>query len=423
MSSIAIQGGRYYPLDNSAIIHIAARDKTYSNIFRISAQLKEYVDIHILQKALDIVTPRFPTIVAGLKAGLFNYHVVPVIEQLKIARDQNSFTSLTKEEMNKCALRVFYSDKSISVEFFHSLTDGHGGLVFFNTLLATYVRLRHGVNFDNNSLILNPFDEVNEQEVRDDYSVFANHDKSSLSHCFTYKLPGIKSKDKSVKTVTEAFDLQQLIDLSHKYNTTLTVLLTAILFKSISNLQKLYENKRVIRNPIRMMIPVDLRKHFKSKTLRNFTLYVMPKLNLEDCAMPLEELIRTVQAQFNEQNNNERYASIMGDYDAKNKSTFLSHIPLPLKCLILRCAYHIYGDRSSTITLSNLGKVELPPEIAEYVNGVSFALTPKIKSNYNCSVISFNNKLYVSFSVRYVKAELADMFFKQLADLGVAHCD
>ena len=153
------------------------------------------------------------------------------------------------------------------------------------------------------------------------------------------------------------------------------------------------------------------------------TLYVMPKLNLEDCAMPLEELVRTVQAQFNEQNNNERYASIMGDYDAKNKSTFLKHIPLPLKCLILRCAYHIYGDRSSTITLSNLGKVELPPEIAEYVNGVSFALTPKIKSNYNCSVISFNNKLYVSFSVRYVKAELADMFFKQLADLGVAHCD
>ena len=419
MQSLALQGAKYYPLDNTAIIHIAARDKTYSNIFRISANLKETVNPDTLQEALNIITPRFPTIVAGLRGELFKYKVVPATEPLKVQYERNSFTSLTKDEMNRCALRVFYGRKSISVEFFHSLTDGHGGLVFFNTLLATYVRLRHKITFDDNAFMLNPFDEVNIKEVQDDYSFFAKHDKSSLVHCSTYKLPGIKSKDKSVQTVTGAFDLEQLVNLSHEYNTTLTVFLTAILFSSIYDLQKLYKSKQANRKPVRIMIPVDLRKRFQSKTLRNFTLYVMPKLGVEDCKMPLDRIVREIATQFKEQNNNERFASIMGDYEAKNNSAFLNHIPMPLKCLILRCAYHIYGDSSTSITLSNLGKVEFPSELADYIDGITFALTPKIRSNYNCSVISFNNKLYISFSLRYVKAELAEIFFQKLRAFGV----
>lgn len=110
----------------------------------------------------------------------------------------------------------------------------------------------------------------------------------------------------------------------------------------------------------------------------------------------------------------------MGDYKAKNKLAFINFLPLSLRCFLLRCAYKIFAETSTSITLSNLGKAEFPQEIQNFVSGASFFLTPKKKSNYNCSIISFNDKLYISFSHRYMRAELADIFFEKLGNLGAA---
>lgn len=419
MQAIELQGAKYYPLDNTAIIHIATRNKTYSNIFRLAVNLAERVDTEILQAALDIITPRFPTIVAGLKALGSKYTVVPITIPLIVKRERESLASFTEEEMNNCAMRVFYGDKSISAEFFHSLTDGHGGLIFFNTLLTQYLCMKHGLPFTDSCLTLNPFEKVNEKEIQDDYSVFAKRGKSSLAFCPAYKLPGEKRKDNSIQTITGVFDVNELMNLSHEYNTKLTTFLTAVMAQSIFDLQKEYEAKRLKRKPIRIMIPVDLRRRYQSKTLRNFTLYVMPKITCDDYGISFDKLINKIGTQIKEQNKNEVHSSVMGDYEAKNNSVIINHIPLPLRCFILRCAYNIFGDSSTSITLSNLGKAEFSQEINKYINGVSFFLTPKKKSNYNCSIISFGNKLYISFSSRYIKAELADIFFKKLTDFGI----
>ncbi|MDE6867634.1 MAG: hypothetical protein K2J83_00615 [Clostridia bacterium] len=419
MQAIALQGAKYYPLDNTAIIHIATRNKTYSNIFRLEVNLTQKINVNQLQNALDNITPRFPTIVAGLKAVCSKYKVVPITAPLRVMREGSRLASFTEEEMNECALRVFYGEKTISAEFFHSLTDGHGGLVFLNTLVAEYLRLQYGLRYSDNSLTLNPFDKVDESEIRDDYSIFAKRGKSSLTYCSAYKLPGEKRKDNTIQTVTGVFDLNGLMSISHKYNTKLTTFLTTVMAEAIFELQNRYNDKRKKCKPIRIMIPVDLRRRYQSKTLRNFTLYVTPKIASDDYGLAFNSLIDKIGAQIKEQNRNEIHASTMGDYEAKNNSFIINHIPLPLRCLLLRCAYNIFGDCSTSITLSNLGKAEYPQEINSYINGVSFFLTPKKKSNYNCSIISFKDKLYISFSYRYIKAELAEIFFRKLTEFGI----
>lgn len=95
-----------YPLDNSAIIHLASMRKGYTNSFRIAAALTETVCPEVLQTALDHITPRFPTIVAGIKRKLFQYVVVPVEVPPKVQKEQGCLSSMGKEEIKACAVRV-----------------------------------------------------------------------------------------------------------------------------------------------------------------------------------------------------------------------------------------------------------------------------------------------------------------------------
>ena len=62
-------------LDNAAKIYPAARNQNWSNTFRLSATLTEDVDTAVLQQALEVTVPRFPSIAARLRRGLFWYYL------------------------------------------------------------------------------------------------------------------------------------------------------------------------------------------------------------------------------------------------------------------------------------------------------------------------------------------------------------
>lgn len=113
------------PLDNSAIIHLAARQKNYTNSFRIVITLKEPVCGETLQKAVIRITRRFPTIIAGIRPGVFQYHVVPCTAPPRIRKEEACLSPMTDEEIRTCAFRVLYRENRIVTEYFHSLTDGY----------------------------------------------------------------------------------------------------------------------------------------------------------------------------------------------------------------------------------------------------------------------------------------------------------
>lgn len=124
-----------YSLDNWAIIHLAAMRKNYTNGFRIVVTLKEAVCEEALQKAVNHITLRFPTIIAGIRPIFFQYRVVPDNVPRRIKIEQECLAPMTKEEIQKCAFRILYAENRIVTEFFHSLTDGYGGMVVTNTLV------------------------------------------------------------------------------------------------------------------------------------------------------------------------------------------------------------------------------------------------------------------------------------------------
>ena len=51
----------WYKLDLSANVYPTLQRKNFSNIYRISITLKETIQPELLQQAVDLALPRFPT--------------------------------------------------------------------------------------------------------------------------------------------------------------------------------------------------------------------------------------------------------------------------------------------------------------------------------------------------------------------------
>lgn len=105
-----------YPLDNSAIIHLAALQEGSSNSFRLSACLKETLIPQLLQEALCTVSKRFPTLVAGIQCGSLQHVVVPVRNPPKIEQDHALLVYMPPQQIRQCAMRVLYAETKMHTE-------------------------------------------------------------------------------------------------------------------------------------------------------------------------------------------------------------------------------------------------------------------------------------------------------------------
>ena len=197
----------------------------------------------------------------------------------------------------------------------------------------------------------------------------------------------------------------------------MTSLLSGIMASSIMDIQKRHSRKL---RPVRIMVPADLRRMFGSSTLRNFILYALPTMEPGEEKLPLRELLGRFQTQIKEQLTPNRMASIMA-YNVRTQANPLFRcIPVALKCAAMRIAYKYFGESNSSITLTNMGNIQLPQEMAPHVESIRCVLTPRAGSPYNCAVIAMNGKLTITLSRFCHHTELEEVFFHKLGKVLAA---
>ncbi|NLG58008.1 MAG: hypothetical protein GX540_06320, partial [Clostridiales bacterium] len=94
-------------------------------------------------------------------------------------------------------------------------------------------------------------------------------------------------------------------------------------------------------------------------------------------------------------------------------------LPLFLKSAVLKMMYRAKGENYMTSTLSNLGLVKLPPEMAVYTQRLDLVLGAALKTPINCSAVSAVGKTTITFSKTIREAEVERVFFTTLIALGV----
>lgn len=405
------------PLDSSAIVHLAARRRGHTNSFRLSATLTEAVCPQTLQKAADTIAPRFPMIVAGIKHNLFRYIVVPAECAPKVCLEHECLAEMSDAMIETCAMRIMYSGKQISVEIFHSLTDGYGGMMFLNALLAEYL-CQMGQISRETADSLQCSDVCLSALEADDYITYAGEKTLPLNHRKVYKLPGEVNPKEQASIVTEIYDTQNLIDKAHYFGVSLTTFLTAVMAEAILKMRRHTDGAKCTL-PLQIMVPVNLRKKFSSQTLRNFSLYALPCILPSQAETPFEQLLDSISAQLKDQFSQENLAAMITTSVKLQRSPVLRCIPLCIKNFFLRIGFYFCGERNSCLSISNLGEVTFPPEMERCIEHIGFSLTPRRTAPYNCGIVSYKNKLVINFTTKTNGNGLERYFFKCLSDRGL----
>lgn len=408
---------KIFALDNSGLIYLATLREGKSNIFRLSVSLTEQVHPKCLQTAFENITPRFPTLVAGIKNTLFRYLVESVKVTPKVKKDKHPLAFMPLHEIRKCAMRVLYREKEISVEFFHSLTDGHGGFVFLKSLLAEYFKLVYGIECTEYKTAASLEHLSVNEETTDSYLTYAGTKKAAFNGVKSY-LPGEHMEETSLQITTGILGVQDLLRESHRYGVSLTTFLTTVMAKSLMEVQIIHQKFGEKLKPVQIMVPINLRRKFPSKTLRNFSLYALPCIHHTDLKLPFEKLVKKIDSQLKEQFSTEQLRAMMATNVQLDKNRFLRILPLIVKCTALRIGARFFGEQNSSLTLSNLGDMKFPREMQSYISQVKVYLSARARSPYNCGAVSYNGRLYFNFSRSSATPELEPVFFRNLRSFG-----
>ena len=412
---------RWVRLDNAAKIYPAARRKNWSNIFRQSVTLFDEVDTDVLQSALDITVKRFPSIAARLRKGVFWYYLQQVESAPKI-REEYSYplTYMSKEEMRKCAFRVIAFHNRIAVEFFHSLTDGTGALIFLKSLLAEYLEQKYGVEIPCENGIISRRELPAEYELEDCFPKNAGAVSASRKDTNAWHMYGEPQRDGFLNLTCFSMPVKEVLDMAHKYNSTLTVFMSAVMMKALLNLQNEKNPDSRRQKRIKLLIPVNLRRLFPSSTLRNFAMYCIPELDPRLGEYTLDEICKIIRHKMGTEFTAKHMSSVIATNVNDEKNPLVRLIPLPIKNVVMKAIFDSVGEKKSCLTLSNIGEVKVPEIMTKYIKRFDFILGAQAAAPYNCGMLSFGDTIYINFIRNIKDAELERHFFSVLQELGLS---
>ena len=412
---------RWVRLDNAAKIYPAARRKNWSNVFRQSVTLVEDVDTAVLKSALDITVKRFPSIAARLRKGVFWYYLQQV-ESAPEIREEYSYplTYMSKSEMRKCAFRVIVFNNRIAVEFFHSLTDGTGALIFLKSLIAEYLEQKYRIEIPFENGIVDRRDTPSEEELEDCFPKNAGDVPVSRKDTNAWHMYGDPQRDGFLNLTCFNIPVREALDMAHKYNATLTVFMSAVMMKALLNLQNEKQPNVRRQKRIKLLIPINLRQLFPSVTLRNFAMYCIPELDPRLGDYTLDEICRVIQHKMGSEFTAKHMSCVIATNVNDEKNPLVRLIPLPIKNAVMKAIFDSVGEKKSCLTLSNIGQVKIPEVMAKYIKRFDFILGVQAAAPYNCGMLSFGDNIYINFIRNIKDAELERHFFSVLQELGLS---
>ena len=411
---------RWMRLDNAAKIYPAARSNHWSNVFRLSMTLTENVDTAVLQSALDVTVRRFPSIAARLRRGVFWYYVQQLSKVPEVREDSSyPLTRMLRDEVRQCAIRVLVYKKRIAIEIFHSITDGNGALVFLKTLVAEYLQQKHSISIPAEHGVLDRLEEPSEAELEDSFQKYAGPVSASRKEADAWRATGTAEEDGFLNLTCFRIPVDAALEKSHEYGVSLTNFLCAALMEALQNLQEEKVPNRLRRKAIKVLIPVNLRKLFPSRSLRNFALYTTPEIDPRLGRYSFEEICKVIRHRMGLDINPKVMSTKIATNVGSERSIAVKVMPLFIKNAVMKAVFNAVGERKSCLSMSNLGAVQLPEIMKNYVQRLDFILGVQASAPYNCGVLSYGGTLYINFIRSIKEPELEYHFHRVLRDMGI----
>lgn len=410
----------WFRLDNAAKIYPAVIGGDFTAVFRISVTLREDIIYYALKEAVSVVAARFPYFNVTLSHGIFWFFLEKTEAEPRLHSDGpevcTAFPIGSKKEV---MYRIIVSEKTISVEFVHILTDGGGGLEFIKTLLCQYL-LSAGKITSIPPGIINPSEVPHPDEFEDSFSkhfnkkIPATGNPPKATH-----LPFRLNRKPRFRPLTAEISAGAIKEKAKQSGLSVTEYLVTVYLMVLQDIFRELPGRKK-RGIIRVQVPVNLRSHFGSRTMRNFSLFVMPEIDLRLGTHTFSEIARSVHHIIRLETIPLRISRIIRRNVGKEKSLFIRLLPVILKRFALYIAYYTFGSKLNTGVLTNLGMIDLPDDVAGYVD--SFSITPpppNKRIKINCGIATWGDKMRITFGSVAAGHELERRFFSFLAGEGL----
>ncbi len=409
----------WYKLDLSAIVYPTLQRRDFSSVYRLSVVLKEPVDPDVLQKAVDMALPRFPTYKTAIRRGLFWRYLEPNNRPGPfVQKDIRNFCMpMPFKAGNRYLLRIYYYDRRISLEAHHCLGDGTGGMCVLQTITAVYLRLL-GHNISDGYFVMNINEAPDPEELEDAYMRYANARVSPPRPGEkTYRVRGTREPFFTFNIIDGIMSVREVMAVARKYNATLTEYINAVLLYAL--LQKQQSEWHLKLRPVKIAMPVNLRRFFPSRTLRNFITMVFPVVDPRLGDYTFEEIVIQVR-NYMRYYINEKF--LRGDITTNantQRNPFIRVVPLFIKDFVVRQFYTRVQDKNSSAGLTNMGALKVPENMKPYIDRFDIYMGQPFSSRTNCAIVSFEDTLTINFASSIMETDVERYFFRKLVKDGI----
>lgn len=407
---------KWFPLDNAGIFYPSIVSDKVTTVFRLTVNLVDPVKVKELQWALDKTLQDYPQFKVHCRGGFFWFYFEENKKRLMVTQDSLypcRKIPIKKKGVFPIQIKAFH--KRISLEVSHCVTDGTGAYIFLRHLIQRYFK----------ELGFKITIQAREQKQID------KEMEDSFKKYFKPQIPPPRKSDK-------AFHVPWKADLKDRYNiitgispadtikkvakiygVTITEYLLAVLGYSLQEIFLSFpeRKKRKLSRPFRLMVPINLRKLFPSKSLRNFFLSIEPSFDPELGEFSFEEILKIIH-HFMQVEVNDKYISrqisrnIRGQMETKL-------IPLFIKNIILKSLYIKLGESKYSSSISNMGIVDFDDTIKDYIKRVDFIPPPSALCKIKLGVITYNNITTITFGSIVKETQLEKIFFRKLVKDGI----
>ncbi|MCM1119812.1 MAG: alcohol acetyltransferase [bacterium] len=410
----------WYQLDLSAIVYPTLQRRDFSSVYRLSVILKEEIDPAVLQQAVDQVMPRFPTYKAAIRKGVFWRYLEPNHRPGPFVQPdvKNPCQPMHFKGNNRYLVRFYYYGGRIALEAHHSLGDGTGGMCLLMTVTARYIWLKHQVRIRPEGFVLDPEGQPDPEELEDAYMRYAN-----AKVCpprpgeKTYRVRGTMEPFYTLNIIDGIMPVKQVLEVAKRYRATITEYLNAVLIYALLQKQEQEKNRRP--RPVKIAMPVNLRRFFPSKTLRNFITMIYPGVDPRLGEYTFPEIVEQVHNYMRYYLNEKLLRGDITTNAATQRHPLIRVVPLFIKDFVVRQFYTKVQDKNSSAGLTNMGALQVPEAMKPYIERFDIYMGQPFSSRTNCAIISFGDVLTVNFASSIIEADVERYFFRKLVQDGI----
>ncbi len=410
----------WYKLDLSAIVYPTLQRRDFSSVYRLSVVLKEEIKPDLLQRAVDLTLPRFPTYKAAIRKGLFWRYLEPNSRPGPFVQKdvKNPCQPMYFKANNRYLVRFYYYRNRISLEAHHSLGDGTGGMCVLMPVTAVYLRLLGHGDIQSGGFVLNIAEAPDKEELEDAYMKYANAKVCPPRPAEkTYRVRGTKEPFYTLNIIDGIMSVKQVLSVAKKYNATMTEYLNAVLLHAL--LTKQEKDWHIRLKPVRIAMPVNLRRFFPSKTLRNFITMIYPGVDPRLGEYSFEEIVEEVRNYMRFYVNEKHLRGDITTNAATQRNPLIRVVPLFVKDFVVRQFYTKVQDKNSSAGLTNMGALKVPEGMKPYIERFDIYMGQPFSTRTNCAIISYEDILTVNFASSIIEADVERYFFRKLVQDGI----